>query len=63
MTLNKFLKTIGRDPTTYNNLFPKRYCALLSERQAKYVEYIIVKIDMANLGMSRNEVTQVVSDI
>ena len=37
--------------------------ALLSENQVKYVEDIIVKRDTANLGMSRKEVIQVISEL
>ena len=37
--------------------------ALLSENQVNYVEDIIVKIDTANLGVSRKEVIQVISDL
>ena len=35
----------------------------LSENQVKYVEDIIVKRDTANLGMSRKEVIQVISEL
>ena len=37
--------------------------ALLPENQVKYVEYIIVKIDTANLAMSSKEVIQVISEL
>ena len=37
--------------------------ALLPENQVKYVEYIIVKIDSANLAMSSKEVIQVISEL
>ena len=39
------------------------YWALLSEWQVKYVEYIVIKIDMDNIGMSRKEMIQVISGI
>ena len=42
---------------------PPRNQALLSHRQVKYVEDIIVTRDTANLGMSRKEVIQIISDI
>ena len=35
----------------------------LSENKVKYVEDIVVKINTANLGMSRKEVKQVISDL
>ena len=37
--------------------------ALLSNLQVNYVEDIITKIDTANLGMSRKEVIQVISEL
>ena len=37
--------------------------SLLSEIQVKYVEDIIIKRYTANLGMSRKEVIQVISDL
>ena len=57
------LQMIFREPITYENSFPKEKRELLSERQVKCVEDIIDKRDTANLGMSRKEVIQVVSDI
>ena len=36
---------------------------LLSENQVKYVEDIVVKRDIANLGMARKDVIQVISDL
>ena len=48
---------------TYGNNLLTRKRSLLSKRQVKYVEYIIVTIDMANLRMSRREVIQTISDI
>ena len=37
--------------------------ALLSQRQVKYVQDLILKEHTANLGMSSKEVIQVISDI
>ena len=37
--------------------------AFLSEIQVNYVEYIIVKRDTENLGVSRKGVIQVISEI
>ena len=37
--------------------------SLLSEKQVKYMEGIIIKIDTSNLGVSRKEVIQVISDL
>ena len=37
--------------------------ALLSENQVNYVEDIIVKRDTANLGISRKELIQVISNL
>ena len=42
--------------------FPKKR-ALLSNSQIKYVEDIIIKSDTANIGMSRKEVIQVISQL
>ena len=35
----------------------------LSDNKVKYAEDIVVKINTANLGMSRKEVKQVISDL
>ena len=59
----KFLQRIDRKPITYENNFPIKKSLLLSERQVNYVDDIIVKRDTANLGMSRKEMIQVISDI
>ena len=55
-TLHNVLQRIGRKPITYDNVFPDKRRALLSNSQVKYVEDIIIKRDTANLGMSRKEV-------
>ena len=62
-TVFNVLQRIGRKPITYENAFPMKKRALLSENQVKYVEDIIVKRDTANLGMSSKEVIQVISDL
>ena len=45
------LKSIGRNPITYENYFPLINQALLSEMQVKYVQDVIVTRDMVKLGM------------
>ena len=62
-TVANFLQSIGRKTITYKNAFPPRKGALLSQIQVKYAEYIIVTRDTADLGMSRREVIQTISDI
>ena len=57
------LRSIGRKPITYDNVFPEKKRALLSNFQVNYVEGVIIKRDTANLGMSRKEVIQVISEI
>ena len=57
------LREIGRKPIIYDNVFPDKKKALLSNFQLKYLEDIIIKRDTANLGMSRKEVIQVISEI
>ena len=57
------LQRIGRKPITYENFFPMKKSSLLSERQEKYVEDIIIKRDTANLRMSRKELIQVILDL
>ena len=47
------LRRIDRKPITYENAFPDKKRALLSNLQVEYVEDIIIKIDTSNLGMSR----------
>ena len=37
------LRRIGRKPITYENVFPDKKRALLSNSQVKYVEDIIIK--------------------
>ena len=58
-----FLQRIGRKPITYKNAPPRKKRALLSEIQVNYVEDIDIKIDTANLVMSRKEVKEVISYI
>ena len=52
-TVYNVLQKIGRKPITYENVFPDKKRALLSNSQVKYVEDIIIKRDTANLGMLR----------
>ena len=60
-TIFNVLRRIGRKPITYENVFPNKKRALLSNLQVKYVEDIIIKRDTANLVMPRKEVIQVIS--
>ena len=62
-TIFNILRRLGRNPITYKNVFPDKKRALLSSSQVKYVEDIIIKRDTANLGMSRKEVIQVISEL
>ena len=62
-TVFNFLWRIGRKPITYENAFPLKNRALLSENRVKYVEDIIVIRDTTNLGVSRKEVKQVISEL
>ena len=62
-TVFNVLRGIGRKPVTYENFFTMNNREFLSEKQVKYVEDIIIKIDTANLGISRKEVIQVISDL
>ena len=57
------LQWIGRKTITYENAFPRKNRGLLSERQVKYVEDIIVKRDTANLELSGKEVIEFISYI
>ena len=57
------LQMIGNKIITFDNAFPLRNQALISQRKAKYVEGIIVTRDMAKLWMSRKELIQKISDI
>ena len=63
LAVDNFLKIIGSKTITCNNSFPMSKRVMLYQRQVNYVEYIIVTRDTANLGMSRKEVIQVISDI
>ena len=51
-TVLNILRRIGRKPITYENFFPDKNRALLSNLQVNYVEDIIIKRDTANLGKS-----------
>ena len=62
-TVFNFLQRIGRKTITYENSFPLKKMVLLSENQVKYVEDIIVKIEIANLDIKRREVIQVKSEL
>ena len=62
-TVLNVLQRIGRKPITYETAFPLKKRTLLSEIQIKYVEDFIIIRDTANLGISRKEVIQVISDI
>ena len=62
-TIFNFLQRIGRKPITYENVFPGKKRSLQSNSQVKYVEDIIIKRDTSNLGMSRKELIQVISDL
>ena len=62
-TIVNVLRRIGKKPITYENVFPVKKRALLSNLQVKYVEDIIIKRDRANLGMSRKDVIQVISEL
>ena len=57
------LLRIVRKPITYENVFPEKNISLLSNLQINYVEDIIIERDTANLGMSRKEVINVISEL
>ena len=57
-TVFNILQSIGSKTIKYNNAFPIKNNAFLSERQVNYVEDSIVKRDTSNLRMSRKEVIQ-----
>ena len=48
---------------TYENAFPPINQALISQRQVKYVEDITFTRNTENLGVSRTDVIQTISDI
>ena len=62
-TVTNSLQRIVSKPIAYKNAFPPRKQALLLQRQLKCVEDIIVTRYMANLGVTRREVIQTISDI
>ena len=62
-TVSNVLRRTVRKPITYDNAFPTKNRALLSENQVNYVEGIIIEIHTANLGMSRKELIQVISEL
>ena len=57
------LHRIGKNPIIYENYFPLREQELLSQSQLEYVEDIIVTRETVNLGVSRREAIQTLSDI
>ena len=61
--LFNFLQSIGSKTITYENTLPINKRELLSENKVKYVEDIIVKRDTSNLGISRKEMIQVISEL
>ena len=63
MAVFNCLKSIGSKPITNNNAFPLIKRPLLSQIQEKNVQDIIVTRDTKNVGMLRNDVIQVISDI
>ena len=62
-TIFNILQRIVRKPITYENTFPMKSRSLPPEIQVKYVKDIIIKRDTENLGMSRKEVIQVISEL
>ena len=62
-TVFNVLHRIFRKKITYENVYPMKKRKFLPERQVNYVEDIIVKKDTANLGMSRKEVIQFISEL
>ena len=62
-TILNVLQRIGRKPITYDNAFPMENMVLLPENQVKYMEDNIVRRDTANIGMSRKEVIQLISEL
>ena len=54
--VTNFLQRVGSKPITDGNASPPRNKVLLSQRQIKYVEDIIVTRHTVNLDMSRREV-------
>ena len=62
-TIFNLLQRIGMKTITYENALPMKNMALLSENQVKYVEDIIVKRDTTNLGISRKEAIQFMSEL
>ena len=62
-TVLNVLQRIGRKPITYENVFSDKKRAFLSNLQVKYMENIIIKRYTANLGMSRKEVIQFISEL
>ena len=62
-TVTNILQIIVRNNITYDNVLTSRKQALLSQKQIKYVEDTSVTRDTLNLGMTRREVIQKISDI
>ena len=50
-TVFNVLRRIFRKPIIYENAFPMKNRAFLSENQVKYMEYIIFKRDTSKLGI------------
>ena len=63
MIVTNCLQRIGSRPIIFQNSFPLVNQDLLSHNQLKYIEYIIVTRDTANLGMSNWQVIQTISYI
>ena len=63
MTVTNCLQSIGSKMIKFDSASPQIKQVLLLQRQVKYVEDIIVTRDTANLGVSRWEVIQTISDI
>ena len=63
MTVTVFFKRIGSRTIKFENASPPGKQALISHNQVNCVEDIIVTRDRENLGMSRPEVKQTISDI
>ena len=57
------LHRIGRKPIKYDNDFPRKNRAFLSENQVNYVEDIIVKRYTEKHVMSTKEVIQIIAEL
>ena len=63
MKVTNYLQRIGSRTIKLENSSPPGKQALMFQNQLKYIEYIILTRDTANLGMSRREVIQKISEI